>query len=292
MVGAVNLLILLVLISEIDCYHNKQYKIFEREANYVFPHLQLLNVQTKNQCFLSGGLSELFWANVRTLNVSAKISNSCRRDLKLIDESLKIGNHEIQKCEYKQRGTLLIPNSLPTKVLDSSSSMPSGFLEGTKTNFGDFDQCLGTISSKSGEKQIFGQYCDFNLYPLDPNKELVNNDKQVSSQEMGLALCALASRVVTRGELEIFDDYCDTSKEESNSNQQVSLEDTGFKGVSLSLALCVPSSCTFRDINSIVAERLQSYPIAFHGDGTCETREGNRFSSRFKESHIAQQLSV
>lgn len=41
--------------------------------------------------------------------------------------------------------------------------MAPAFLGGTLTNYGDYDQCLDINLGR-----LTGQFCDFNLYPVNP----------------------------------------------------------------------------------------------------------------------------
>lgn len=54
-------------------------------------------------------------------------------------------------------------------VLDASAKLPSGVLDGTLSDFGDFDQCLEVVKADSRKKvQFTGQYCSLDASPILP----------------------------------------------------------------------------------------------------------------------------
>lgn len=54
-------------------------------------------------------------------------------------------------------------------MVDASGRIPSGSLDGTLTDLGDYDQCLDVTQPKrSKHNEIQGQYCTLELKPLLP----------------------------------------------------------------------------------------------------------------------------
>lgn len=54
-------------------------------------------------------------------------------------------------------------------VIDASGRVPSGSLEGTLTDLGDYDQCLDVMQPKRNKHtEIKGQYCTLELKPILP----------------------------------------------------------------------------------------------------------------------------
>ena len=54
---------------------------------------------------------------------------------------------------------------------DSNGHFPSGFLSGTVSNFGDYDQCIETVGSVSNTT-ISGKYCLMTIRPPRPPNNL------------------------------------------------------------------------------------------------------------------------
>ncbi|GFT66416.1 putative transposable element [Trichonephila clavipes] len=54
-------------------------------------------------------------------------------------------------------------------VVDASGRLPSGTLEGTLTDLGDYDQCLDVVQPKKSKHiNIQGQYCTLEVQPVLP----------------------------------------------------------------------------------------------------------------------------
>ena len=54
-------------------------------------------------------------------------------------------------------------------MLDASAKLPSGILDGTLTEFGDYDECLAIEKLDNKKKvQFTGQYCVVDAMPMLP----------------------------------------------------------------------------------------------------------------------------
>lgn len=54
-------------------------------------------------------------------------------------------------------------------MLDASAKLPSGILDGTLTDFGDYDECLAIEKfDKKKKVQFTGQYCVVDAIPMLP----------------------------------------------------------------------------------------------------------------------------
>ncbi|KAI1293643.1 hypothetical protein HDE_06453 [Halotydeus destructor] len=107
----------------------------------------------KYQTLITGGLADIFWQHVTDTglrNETNILDDHCVKDLLSVVDNVKHGS----KAVYH--------------YIDSSSSSPSGYLEGTASNFGDFDQCMKLERS---------QYCNMHLYPIE--EESNHDDLQV-----------------------------------------------------------------------------------------------------------------
>ncbi|KFM75359.1 hypothetical protein X975_09373, partial [Stegodyphus mimosarum] len=55
------------------------------------------------------------------------------------------------------------------RMLDASAKLPSGVLDGTLSDFGEYDQCLEVVKEDNRKKiQFTGQYCTVEAVPLLP----------------------------------------------------------------------------------------------------------------------------
>jgi hypothetical protein len=65
-------------------------------------------------------------------------------------------------------------------VLDASAKIPSGIMNGNINQYGDFDQCIDTISP---DQKIQGKYCLSFLNPRNKNLNLENLRKTIQAHE-------------------------------------------------------------------------------------------------------------
>ncbi|GFT35124.1 hypothetical protein NPIL_182171, partial [Nephila pilipes] len=77
------------------------------------------------------------------------------------------GDRNFPRC-YLHRQVDPAPG-VKIRVVDASGRLPSGTLEGTLTDLGDYDQCLDVIQpKKSKHVSIQGQYCTLEVQPVLP----------------------------------------------------------------------------------------------------------------------------
>lgn len=98
-------------------------------------------------------------------------------------------------------------------VLDSSSSFPSGFFEGTLSNLGDFDECIGIKyrnEDVDGKEISFdGKYFHFVTYLIDP---------------------------------------CNKYSKGKNNSKLIDITETAIPELGLTTSSCLPSSCSNGDL--------------------------------------------
>ncbi|GFT86830.1 NRF domain-containing protein [Trichonephila clavipes] len=112
-------------------------------------------------------------------------------------------------------------------VIDSSTKFPSGVLDGTLSDFGDYDQCLNIVKEDNRKRvQFTGQYCVVEAAPLLPPmphrvqfKTVVLDVSNFSQPDSVLSDLA------------------------SNINM--------FYLMKLRLGLCMPSTCSVTDVQEI-----------------------------------------
>ncbi|KAI1293645.1 hypothetical protein HDE_06455 [Halotydeus destructor] len=137
-------------------FYEKHTRAFLPDNGFIsnMPHCSFHDRYVKYNRLISGGLADIFWQHVaetgfgNTTNVQ---NEHCLNDLLTIVNNVKHGHKE----QYY--------------YIDSASSSPLGYLEGTVANFGDFDQCM-----QLGEKS---QYCNMHLYLIE--KESTFEDDHV-----------------------------------------------------------------------------------------------------------------
>ena len=99
--------------------------------------------------FLMGGLSQIFWDDVRSGDFmeqnSDLLSQECKTQLNLIARGIQESR------------------SLAYSFVDASGKAPPGILRATMTAVGDYDQCLGIEDSSSG---VSGRYCMIDVFAL------------------------------------------------------------------------------------------------------------------------------
>ena len=106
-------------------------------------------------------------------------------------------------------------------MIDSTSKAPSGLLDFTYTDFGDYDQCLET---KNKEKTIFGKYC---LASIVPNKVLEQDYKNV----FNLAQKHRLNEILNVDIHQSIDKFFDLKT-----------------NVTLRMGFCIPSQCLEKDL--------------------------------------------
>ena len=95
-------------------------------------------------------------------------------------------------------------------VLDASSSSPSGFFQGTLSNLGDFDECIGIkYGNEEDEISFDGKYFHFVTYLIDP---------------------------------------CNKYKNVNGSSGLIDMTGTAIPELGLTTSLCLPSSCSEHDV--------------------------------------------
>lgn len=175
------LLIVLALISSVNCDINKILRICEeKDCNLVDPvelnRTKTVSYHRKLLKLISGGVPQLIVENLDQLTENRHISNKCRRRLQMYKDGLDSGR------EWAFR------------VLDSSAKVPQAFLDGTVTGFGDFDECLAI---ESPDNAFAPKYCMVDVFPrvdLAPEKGKISFGQSImfkgeSSEKMTCCNC-------------------------------------------------------------------------------------------------------
>lgn len=188
-----------------ECVENSSFK---KEYNLLTKGLPLILWETSLP-----PSSQLPWS----LSQSG-IQEKCMTDFLLIQSSMKNGSSKALKCEWFFQTSPLSINSykfscdlvLTPTVLDSSSSFPSGFFEGTLSNLGDFDECIGIKyrnEDVDGKEISFdGKYFHFVTYLIDPCNKYKNNSKliditETAIPELGLTTSSCLPSSCSNGDL-------------------------------------------------------------------------------------------
>lgn len=111
-------------------------------------------------------------------------------------------------------------------VLDASAKTSSGFLVGTVSSFGDYDQCLNINTQEEGNNLPTGQYCTIKLEFQFGEENSTNNE-----------LSSIQSLVMNR--VPMFNYY--------------------YKQI----GLCLPSACSVDDVNLIIEQSKLKYWFYF-----------------------------
>lgn len=114
------------------------------------------------------------------------------------------------------------------RMVDASSKLPSGILEGTVSDLGDFDQCLG-IRFKSrfndNEEDFRGQYCGVALrMPLPPKPEVIRKDVFIVNPDHF-----------------------------SNVFRDLAVKSHNFYHTFFRFGLCLPSHCSKEDVQKLIS---------------------------------------
>ncbi|PRD29311.1 UNVERIFIED_CONTAM: nrf-6 [Trichonephila clavipes] len=119
-------------------------------------------------------------------------------------------------------------------VVDASGRLPSGTLEGTLTDLGDYDQCLDVVQPKKSKHiNIQGQYCTLEVQPVLP--ALANS-------------VSMNTKVLNFGNI-------------SSDSVLSDLSDGSalFHLMVLRIGVCVPSPCISDDIQALAAARKNDF---------------------------------
>ncbi|XP_075533850.1 nose resistant to fluoxetine protein 6-like isoform X2 [Dermacentor variabilis] len=137
------------------------------------------------------------------------------------------------------------------RMLDSSSKLPAGILEGTVTDLGDYDTCLDLSFPNRFENQLEdfrGQYCGVAVrFPLPEKPEVIRH---------GAVIVNPAG-------------FPDTSVIKYLARKSYTLYHTFIR-----LGLCLPSHCTEEDVQKLISP-IKTY---LHLNATvlnCQVREDN-----------------
>jgi hypothetical protein len=115
-------------------------------------------------------------------------------------------------------------------VIDSTGKFPSGLLDFTYIDFGEYDQCLAIKSSpKENQDPVFGKYC---LTSILPNA-LLNKPYQHNVWNMGqkYRLKEFENKTIDQS----LDQYFDPKT-----------------NVTLLLGFCIPSQCSENDLDILL----------------------------------------
>ena len=122
--------------------------------------------------------SQYIWSRVANASVlEGSISSACHKQLNAI--------HLAIKSEL----------TWPYRFIDASANLPAGFLDGTLSSLGDYDQCLSIQSPGEGEAFIRGSYCMVKFtklhreYSTPVQDEIANGLFLYDAIPLSLAIC-------------------------------------------------------------------------------------------------------
>ncbi|XP_075737041.1 nose resistant to fluoxetine protein 6 isoform X2 [Rhipicephalus microplus] len=149
------------------------------------------------------------------------------------------------------------------RMLDSSSKLPAGILEGTVTDLGDYDTCLGLSFPNRFDKQLEdfrGQYCGVAVrFPLPEKPEVIRHGAVIVNP-IG---------------------FPETSVLRYLARKSYTLYHTFIR-----LGLCLPSHCTAEDVQKLI-NPIKKY---LHLNATvlnCQVREDHRKMNKDQVAAIA-----
>ncbi|GFQ66948.1 o-acyltransferase like protein [Trichonephila clavata] len=133
-------------------------------------------------------------------------------------------------------------------MVDASGRLPSGTLEGTLTDLGDYDQCLDVVQpKKSKHMNIQGQYCTLEVQPVLP---ALHNSVSMNTKVLNFGNISSDS---------VLSDLSDGS--------------ALFHLMVLRIGVCVPSPCISDDIQALAAALLKKVPVQV-SVRNCEIKKG------------------
>lgn len=149
------------------------------------------------------------------------------------------------------------------RMLDSSSKLPAGILEGTVTDLGDYDTCLGLSFPNRFDKQLEdfrGQYCGVAVrFPLPEKPEVIRHGAVIVNPT----------------------GFPETSVLRYLARKSYTLYHTFIR-----LGLCLPSHCTAEDVQKLI-NPIKKY---LHLNATvlnCQVREDHRKMNKDQVAAIA-----
>lgn len=128
-------------------------------------------------------------------------------------------------------------------MLDASAKLPSGILEGTLTELGNYDECLRITS---GKLNIRGNYCTIQIKPPLPVRPRLHT---ICQRAFGTTNSNASTNKIIRHLVQ-------------HSHE--------FLYVGLRMGICVPSKCTKTDIQTLLSTYLNHHELT--GDvRSCQT---------------------
>ncbi|GIX86225.1 NRF domain-containing protein [Caerostris darwini] len=126
--------------------------------------------------------------------------------------------------------------SIKKSMVDSSGRLPSGTLEGTLTDLGDYDQCLDVVQPKKAKHMdIQGQYCTLEVQPVLPELH---------------SRVSMNTKVLDFGNISTDSVLSDLSHGSALFHLMV-----------MRIGVCVPSPCVADDIQALSAALLKKVPV-------------------------------
>lgn len=135
-----------------------------------------------------------------------------------------------------------------SQLVDSSARLPSGLLEGTLTELGNFDQCLSVgrgeepASSLASAGPSRGQYCSVQVRPALTSRPRLHT----VCQPLALALSGSLANQTGAG---------------WRAFRSLAQHSHHFHYVGLRLGLCAPAKCTRSDLQQLLSLYLAKYEL-------------------------------
>lgn len=154
---------------------------------------------------------EYIWNNLANGSTPwHQLSTQCKRHLQLTSQAINSGQ------------------VWPFRFLDASAKLPSGFLDGTVTSLGDYDECLD-ITSHVKDDLIEGAYC------------MVRFTKATATTTSSSSTSPPPSNITTS-----------TASEASAIQNELADGLALYNTFTLNIGICLPSSCNENDIRSLL----------------------------------------
>ncbi|XP_037558575.1 nose resistant to fluoxetine protein 6 [Dermacentor silvarum] len=168
------------------------------------------------------------WAKVESM-LKSTVDTQLRRLLpQMLRASGEAGmSPECQAANFKVMLGLRQLKSWAIRLLDSTGRPAAGTLEGTLSDFGNYDECLKIrlVDEHTGEENFRGKYCTLKFAaPMPPKPERLNYHQNIFN----------------------------TTLEEGGLLEDMARGAPYFYHLSPKLGICIPSACSGEDIESLI----------------------------------------
>lgn len=201
--------------------------------------------------------------NLMELAITQNIESS-GSDLKIELEKLLLSTNVSSKCSsalYNFGSSIVKQQMWALQMLDSSAHhLPSGFLQGTLTDLGHYDQCLAVhhqsklldFSTKLINEPIDGQYCTVIIKPTPYTN---GTSRWQQNHAKSQTICSISRQLTTNQSYNLINNQTEETVIKSLRRN------LHFQYNGLRLGLCSPSSCTRLELQQILNNYLNKWHL-------------------------------